>query len=138
MAQMLDLSVGVFEGCYGLASFSGPACQQEAEVLGFHCVWHPPNPPTQLPAHTLQSLILGVDTTFSQGSCRSKLLVGFSLLCLCLHVLFTTLLAFLGLRQHEAPALLELVLVLVLVSDFVGVDVGCGGVGDFGVRGVGV
>ena len=40
------------------------------------------------------------------------------LLCLCLHVLFTiaTLLAFLGLCQHESLALVELVvLVLILV-----------------------
>ena len=65
-------------------------CQQEAEeVLGFHCVWQPGQPP---PTQT------HLDAPNSRPSTTSSLLVGFppSCACHCLHLLFDTLPAFLA------------------------------------------
>ena len=131
MAQMLDLSVGVFEGCYGLASFSGPACQEEERRCWVSTVsgTHQTHPPTQLPAHTLQSLILGLDTTSGQGeqNCWS----GFPPPLPVPACTFHQIACIPGPLPTSSSSFVG-----VGVSLIVGVDVGC--VGDFGVGGVGV
>ena len=99
---------------------------------------HQTHPPTQLPAHTLQSLILGLDTTPSQGSCRSKLLVGFSPPLPVPACTFHQIACIPGPLPTSSSSFVG-----VGVSLIVGVDVGCVGDGGSGcgfvyVGGVGV